>query len=58
MAKDAFQGGYFLQVEHQRGGKRRLETHASMTAVVARASELIQAGYNIGIWSPASFEEQ
>jgi hypothetical protein len=29
-----------------------------MPAVVARAAELIQAGYTIGIWSPATFEER
>lgn len=49
--------GYSLLVEHPRSLKKRIEVHPSMTAVVARAAELIRAGYNIGIWSSAFFEK-
>ena len=47
-------GTYSLQVESPREGTRVVETFTSMPAVVARAAELIRAGYNIGIWSPVS----
>ena len=57
LVADAVQGGYLLQVEHPRGGKKRVETYASMLDVVARADELIRAGYNIGIWSSVSLEK-
>ena len=51
------QGTYSLQVESPRDGTKAVETFASMPAVVARAAELIRAGYNIGIWSPISPEK-
>jgi hypothetical protein len=54
---DAVQGNYLLQVEPPRGGKKRVETYGSLLDVVARADELIRAGYNIGIWSPVSLEK-
>ena len=57
LSSDASQGGYSLKAEHPRLGEAMVEAYASMPAVVARASELIQAGYRIGISSPASLEE-
>ena len=53
----AVQGAYLLQVESPRNGTKAVETFASMPAVVARAAELIRAGYNIGIWSPVSLKK-
>jgi hypothetical protein len=53
---ETVQGGYSLRVEHLSSGKARVETHTSMPAVVARATELIQAGYSIQISSAASLE--
>jgi hypothetical protein len=58
LAMDKVHGSYSLQVEHPRGGKKTIETYASMPAVVARATELLQAGYSVGIWSPVSLEER
>jgi len=55
-AIDTLQAGYSLEMEHPGSGHRAVETFAAMPAVVARAAELIQAGYSIGIWSPATFE--
>ena len=55
VALDMVQGGYSLRVEHPSGTKA-IETHASLPDVVARAAELIQAGYSIGISSVASLE--
>ena len=49
-------GAYSLQVEDRRGIKT-VETFASMPAVIARAAELILAGYSVGIWSSVSLEE-
>ena len=51
------QGAYWLQVESPRTHAKAVETFASMPEVVARAAELIRAGYNIGIWSPVSLEK-
>ena len=57
VAMNTVQVGYSLQVEHPRSATKTVETYASLPAVVARATELIQAGYHIGIRSPASVEE-
>ena len=56
-AIDTLRSAYSLEMEHPSSGHRAVETFAAMPAVVARAAELIQAGYTIGIWSPATFEE-
>ena len=53
---DTLRAAYSLEMEHPSSGHRAVETFAAMPAVVARAAELIQAGYSIGIWSPATFE--
>ncbi len=53
----AVQGAYSLQVESPRKGAQAVETFASMPAVIARAAELIRAGYRVGIWSPVSLEK-
>jgi hypothetical protein len=47
---------YSLEMQHPGTGEIAVETHDSLPAVVARAAELIQEGYRIGIWSPVSFE--
>jgi len=51
-------GGYSLEIEHPRTGATTFESHPSLPAVVASAAELIQQGYNIGIWSAASLEQR
>ena len=51
------EGAYSLQVENPRRGSTTVETFRSMPAVVARAAELIRAGYNVGIWSAISLEK-
>jgi hypothetical protein len=56
VAMDTVQGGYSLRVEHLSSGKAMVETYTSMPVVVARATELIQAGYSIGTSSAASLE--
>jgi len=53
---DTVEGAYSLELENPDSGEATVETYASLPAVVARAAQLIQAGYSIGIWSPASFE--
>jgi len=53
---DTVEGAYSLELENPDSGQAMVETYASLPAVVARAAQLIQAGYSIGIWSPASFE--
>ena len=50
--------GYSLQIEVPRTGATTLEGHISLPAAIARAATLIQAGYNIGIWSAASLEQR
>jgi hypothetical protein len=45
---------YSLEIEHPRTGATSFEGYTSLAAVVARAATLIQAGYNIGIWSAVS----
>ena len=52
----AIPASYSLEVQHPETGETGFETHDSLPAVVARAAQLIQAGYRIGIWSPTSFE--
>ena len=56
LAIDTVRAAYSLQMENPGSGQMTVETYASMPAVVARAAQLIQAGYSIGIWSPAAFE--
>jgi len=56
MGIDTVQAAYSLAMENPGSGDTTVETYASLPAVVARAAQLIQAGYNIGIWSPAAFE--
>jgi hypothetical protein len=56
VAVDTVQGGYSLRVEHPRSGTKAIETYGSLPDVVARATELIQAGYSIGISSAAFLE--
>jgi len=51
-------GDYSLEIEHPPTGATTFENHNSLAAVIARAAELIQAGYNIGIWSAASREQR
>jgi hypothetical protein len=48
--------GYSLEMEHPVTGHRSVEIYAALPAVIARAAQLIEAGYIIGIWSPTSFE--
>jgi hypothetical protein len=55
---DTVQPAYFLEMENPGSGATTVETYASLPAVIARAAQLIQAGYNIGIWSPAAFERE
>jgi hypothetical protein len=47
--------GYSLEIEDPRTGATTFENHMSLAAVVTRAEMLIEAGYNIGIWSAATF---
>jgi hypothetical protein len=53
---DTVQAAYSLKMENPGSGETTVETYASMPAVIARAAQLIQDGYSIGIWSPALFE--
>ena len=50
--------GYALELEHPRTGTTTIEAYGSMRAVIARASQVMEAGYRIGIWSPASCERK
>ena len=50
--------GYSLEIEDPRTGATSLERHISLAAALACAAKLIQAGYNIGIWSAASHEQR
>jgi hypothetical protein len=50
--------GYSLEIEDPRTQATTAEAHISLAAVIARAAKLIQAGYNVGIWSAASLEQQ
>jgi hypothetical protein len=52
LAITAVRGGYLLQAEHPAMGDIILESSAALNAAVARASELIKAGYRTEIWSP------
>ena len=56
VAIDTVEAAYSLEMENPGSGETTVETYASLPAVVARAAQLIQAGYSIGIWSPAAFE--
>ena len=47
---------YSVQAEHSQTGDAVREGYATMHAAVIRAVDLIQAGYSIEIWSPASLE--
>ena len=49
---------YSLEIEDPRTGATTFESHMSFSAVVTRADMLIEAGYNIGIWSAVSFERR
>ena len=49
---------YSLEIEDPRTGATTFESHISLAAVVTRADTLIEAGYNIGIWSAVSFERR
>jgi hypothetical protein len=55
---DATEAAYSVQAKHSQMGDVVREGYATMTAAVARAADLIQAGYSIEIWSPASLERQ
>jgi hypothetical protein len=46
-----------LQAEHPTIGDTIVESSATLNAAVARASELIKAGYRTEIWSPVPVEE-
>ncbi len=56
VAIDTLKAAYSLEVENPGSGETTVETYASLPAVVERAAQLIQAGYSIGIWSPAALE--
>jgi hypothetical protein len=58
MTARARANGYSLEIEDPRTGTTTFERHISMVAVVTRAAKLIQAGFNIGIWSAASLEQR
>jgi hypothetical protein len=49
---------YSLQLEHPRTGAATIETFASRPPLVVRAVHAMQAGYRIGIWSPAALERR
>ena len=53
----ASQAGYSVHAEHSQTGDVVREGHATMKAAIAHAITLMQAGYSIEIWSPASLEE-
>ena len=48
---------YSVHAEHSQTGDVVREGYATLQAAVARAAELLQAGYSIEIWSPASLEK-
>jgi hypothetical protein len=56
LAITAVQRGYLLQAEHPTIGDTIVESSATLNAAVARASELMKAGYRTEIWSPLSVE--
>ena len=49
--------GYTVQAEHPKTGDAVSASYATMNAALARSIELLQAGYSLEIWSPASLEE-
>jgi hypothetical protein len=54
LAKGADQGGYLLEIEHPKTANAAVESFATISSAVTRASELIKAGYRTEIWSPVS----
>jgi hypothetical protein len=54
LAKSVFQVGYLLQVEQPKTANAVVESFATFSFAVTRASELIKAGYRAEIWSPVS----
>jgi hypothetical protein len=56
LAKGAVQGGYLLQVEHPKTANAVVESFATFSSAITRASELIKAGYRTEVWSPLSVE--
>jgi len=52
----AVHGRYLLQGRHPRGGHAVAESFTNLKSAIIRASELIEAGYAIEIWSPTSLE--
>ena len=50
--------GYSLEIEDPRTGVISIEKYTSIAAVVTHAAKLIQDGFNIGIWSAASLEQE
>src|SRR6266851_9105037 len=54
LAKGAVQDGYLLEIEHPKTANAIVESFATISSAVTRASELIKAGYRTEIWSPVS----
>jgi hypothetical protein len=54
LAKSAVSGDYLLEIEHPKTGNAIVESFATFSSAVTRASELIKAGYSAEIWSPIS----
>src|SRR6266436_1116137 len=54
---DSTHTGYSVRAKHSKTGDVIRESHATLKAAVSRGVELVQAGYSIEIWSPASLEE-
>ncbi len=48
--------GYSLEIENPRTSATTFETYVCLAAVIARAAELIKAGYSVGIWSTEALE--
>ena len=55
---DATHAAYSVQAKHSQMGDVVREGYATMRAGVARAADLIEGGYGVEIWSPASLERQ
>ena len=54
LAIPAAQGGYLLQAEHPKTANAIVESFATISSAVTRASELTKAGYRTEIWSSVS----
>src|SRR6266404_183424 len=54
----ALQGRYSLHAEHPKIENAIAERFTNVDSAVARASELINAGYSPMIWSPLSLERR